>query len=173
MGRVFERRLASKRYLALCRGRPPSSVGEVLLPLAPDLERRPRQRVDPIHGRPSHTRWAFVASELVANECYSLLELEPLTGRSHQLRIHLAWIGLPILGDPLYGHRAMVAFPRLALHAATLCFPHPQTGDELVLYAEGDFVQMSPSLQVAHDRWWCGQHATGVGLIADTRTFDQ
>lgn len=173
MGRVFEGRLASKRYLALCCGRPPSALGDVMLPLAPDLEQRPRQRVDPIHGRPSHTRWTLLASESVGAEYQSLLELEPLTGRSHQLRVHLAWLGLPIFGDPLYGHRTTPPFPRLALHAATLRFPHPQTGHKLSLHAEGNFVGMSHELQAAHHRWWRGQHADGVGLMADARTFDQ
>ncbi len=173
MGRVFERRLVSKRYLAVCCGRPPSAVGEVMLPLAPDLEQRPRQRVDPIHGRPSHTRWTLLASESEGSACHSLLELEPLTGRSHQLRVHMAWLGLPILGDPLYGHRSTTPFARLALHAATLCFPHPQTGDELALHADGDLVWLSPSLQAAHHRWWCGQNTPSVGRMADARTFDQ
>lgn len=173
MGRVFEKRLAAKRYLALCSGGPPTKEGEVMLPLVADLDNRPRQRVDPIHGRCSHTRWTLVAEVSMASESWSLMELEPLTGRSHQLRVHMAWLGLPILGDPLYGRSLTVPHPRLALHAALLTFPHPHDGTIVTILAERSFPLLSAPLQAAQDDWLRRHREGCVGAIADLRTCDQ
>lgn len=122
LGRAFESRTVAKTYVALVHGRPPMDEGMIHLPLADDLEHPPRKRVDPILGRRAATRW-------LTRECRprtTLLELEPVTGRSHQLRVHLAWLGFPIVGDPLYGRAD--GGPRLALHAAAIGFPHPEDG---------------------------------------------
>ncbi|MGA0038426.1 MAG: RluA family pseudouridine synthase [Pirellulales bacterium] len=173
MGRVGEQRLASKRYLALCGGRSPSKEGEVMLPLVADLDNRPRQRVDPIHGRRSHTRWTLVAEARVASAPWSLMELEPLTGRSHQLRVHMAWLGLPILGDPLYGRSLAARHPRLALHAALLTFPHPHDGAILKILAERSLPLLSAPLRAAQDDWFHRHREGCVGTIADVRTSDQ
>lgn len=125
LGRAFESRAVSKTYVALVHDRPPTPQGTVHLPLADDPERPPRKRVDPILGRRATTRWRM-------QECMprtAVLELEPLTGRSHQLRVHLAWLGCPVVGDRLYGRPD--AGRRLALHAAALGFPHPGDGRQL------------------------------------------
>jgi tRNA pseudouridine32 synthase/23S rRNA pseudouridine746 synthase len=125
LGRAFESRSVSKTYLALVHGRPAADAGTIHLPLADDPERSPRKRVDPILGRRATTRWRV-------RDCLprtAVLELEPLTGRSHQLRVHLAWLGCPIVGDRLYGR--FDDAPRLALHAAALGFPHPGDGRRL------------------------------------------
>lgn len=127
LGRAFEARLVCKRYEALVTGTPPTAVGEIHLPLAPDPWRSPRQMVDPISGRIAITRWRLVERRVAGCRTTSLLELEPVTGRSHQLRLQLAWLGTPIVGDRLYGP-ADVAAGRLALHAAALRFPHPADG---------------------------------------------
>jgi len=127
LGRAFEGRLVRKRYEAIVTGTPPLPVGEIHLPLAPDPWRPPRQMVDPIAGRVAITRWWLVERQVAGGRTRSLLELEPLTGRSHQLRLQLAWLGTPILGDRLYGP-AHAAPGRLSLHAAALRFPHPADG---------------------------------------------
>lgn len=129
LGRAFEGRSVGKRYEAIVRGVPAVAVGEVHLPIAPDPWRPPRHRVDPIAGRIAVTRWRLVECLAPVGLPLARLELEPVTGRSHQLRVHLAWLGLPIVGDRLYGTAAVqAACGRLALHAAWLRFPHPADG---------------------------------------------
>lgn len=127
---LFERGEIAKRYIADVWGEPAPSVGEINLPLVTDWPRRPLQKIDWDIGKPSVTRYETLASS--GNT--SRLQLTPLTGRSHQLRVHLAEIGNPILGDEFYAHpEALAARPRLALHAASLRFVHPGTGDDLAL----------------------------------------
>ena len=132
LGRAFEMRLVQKRYEAVVHGGPTGEEGIVHLPLASDPQRPPRSRVDPILGRPATTRWRLLTTAPVAGQQRSRLELEPVTGRSHQLRVHLAWLGMPIVGDRLYGpvHAAMngALATRLGLHATWLAFPHPRDG---------------------------------------------
>jgi tRNA pseudouridine32 synthase/23S rRNA pseudouridine746 synthase len=92
---------------------------------------RPRSKVDHAIGKPSLTRWriAPAAAPLAGS---TRLELEPVTGRSHQLRVHLMAIGCPILGDPLYASEAQQAMaPRLMLHAQAIEIPHPATGQAM------------------------------------------
>lgn len=129
LGRAFEERLVRKRYEAVVAGAPVMAAGEIHLPLAADPWRPPRYRVDPIAGRVAITRWRLIDRQVVDGGLRSLLELEPVTGRSHQLRLQLAWLGTPILGDRLYGDQAThAAAERLALHAVRLRFPHPADG---------------------------------------------
>jgi tRNA pseudouridine32 synthase/23S rRNA pseudouridine746 synthase len=132
LGRAFEARAVRKRYEAIVHGGPARDEGIVHLPLASDPQRPPRSRVDPILGRPATTRWRLLTAAPVAGQQRSRLELEPVTGRSHQLRVHLAWLGMPIVGDRLYGpvHAAMkgALTTRLGLHATWLAFPHPRDG---------------------------------------------
>ncbi len=173
LGRSFEHGRVAKRYLAICRGRPARAAGDLHLPLAPDLASPPRQRVDPVHGRRSHTRWRLLAVEQVDGEHRSLLELEPQTGRSHQLRVHLAWIGLPILGDRLYDKRLPASPPRLALHAAWIAVPHPADGQPVALLDDRADLPAPPLLATAIDRWMAGQAAVSPGRMAELRTFDQ
>jgi tRNA pseudouridine32 synthase/23S rRNA pseudouridine746 synthase len=132
VGRAFERGEVAKRYLAVVTGRPPEDDGELHLPLAPDPSRPPRQRVDLVLGKRAATRWQHVAATTDDGNAMSLVAVEPLTGRSHQIRVHLAWLGCPIVGDRLYNARGGSAdWPTLALHAAALDLPHPSTGERL------------------------------------------
>jgi tRNA pseudouridine32 synthase / 23S rRNA pseudouridine746 synthase len=127
---LFEHGGISKRYIADVWGAPAPARGEISLPLITDWPNRPLQKVDHVVGKPSMTRY----ETLRVNGKSARLALTPLTGRSHQLRVHLAEIGHPILGDEFYAHAdALAASPRLALHAASLSFVHPATSLPLEL----------------------------------------
>lgn len=134
LGRAFERGLVEKRYLALVRGGPPAPAGLIHLPIAPDPLRPPAQRPCATLGRRATTRWRTLPADTGA-EGVTLVELEPVTGRSHQLRVHLAWLGCPVLGDRLYGGAAGGGGRRLWLHAARLAFPHPGDGRRMAFLA--------------------------------------
>jgi tRNA pseudouridine32 synthase/23S rRNA pseudouridine746 synthase len=122
LSRAFEQRSVRKRYTAVVAGRLPQASGEIDLPLLVDWPNRPRQAVNWMNGKPSLTRWQVLSHDEVSNT--SRLELEPVSGRSHQLRVHLAAIGHPILGDELYAPDDVhAAAPRLLLHAASLEVP--------------------------------------------------
>lgn len=127
LGRAFESRRVAKRYLAVVAGPLPRDCGTLHLPLADDPERPPAKRVDPIRGRRATTRWRVVAGP-IAERTESLVAIEPVTGRSHQLRVHLAWLGCAVVGDPLYGPRSSAVRRRLGLHAAVVQFAHPRDG---------------------------------------------
>jgi tRNA pseudouridine32 synthase / 23S rRNA pseudouridine746 synthase len=127
LGRAFEERLVEKRYLAVVHGRLRDQTGAIHLPLADDVANPPRKRVDPIMGRRAATRWLTLDTGEWDGAAVTLVELQPLTGRSHQLRVHLAWLGCPIVGDRLYGPTA-TPVTCLALHAAALALPHPRDG---------------------------------------------
>lgn len=123
MNRLFAERRVHKTYQALVEGQLAGDAGEIHAPLICDWPNRPRQIVDPVRGKPAHTHWR-VLERLPA--C-TRLALEPVTGRSHQLRVHLQSIGHPIRGDTLYNQDAQTS-SRMALHAAALAFAHPHTG---------------------------------------------
>jgi tRNA pseudouridine32 synthase/23S rRNA pseudouridine746 synthase len=125
LSQMFRERGMEKRYLALVAGKLQTASGEIALALNSDWENRPKQRVDIAEGKPSLTRYCMLTYDALTNS--SRVELEPITGRTHQLRVHLAAIGHPILGDALYGDSD--AAPRLMLHASMLSFIHPYTGE--------------------------------------------
>jgi tRNA pseudouridine32 synthase / 23S rRNA pseudouridine746 synthase len=155
LSRAFARRQVRKRYIAVVAGRvpPPDSPDGwslIDLPIIVDWPNRPRRIVDPAHGKPSQTRWRVLeyspspalprtppplAGEgLGEREAFpaTRLELEPVTGRSHQLRVHLQALGHPILGDPLYAPPEIRDLAdRLLLHACQLAFTHPVSGEML------------------------------------------
>jgi tRNA pseudouridine32 synthase/23S rRNA pseudouridine746 synthase len=123
---AFAAREVRKRYVALVDGRIAGDAGEVDLPLIVDWPQRPRQQVDLDRGKPSLTRWRV----LQRHELSTRLELEPVTGRTHQLRVHLAAIGHPIVGDRLYAPPLVAtAAPQLLLHASELAFEDPAGGE--------------------------------------------
>ena len=132
LGMAFAARAVAKRYVAVVEGLliPPScGWSEIDLPLGRDWPNRPRSRVDPVAGKPSLTRWHVLGpGPLPAT---TRLELEPVTGRSHQLRVHLQALGHPIVGDALYGTPAAAGHARLLLHASGLRLPHPVHGGPL------------------------------------------
>ena len=141
LGMQFERRHVEKVYVALVWGHLAEDDGFIDLPLICDWPNRPRQMVDFERGRPAQTRWQVLAREGGGDMTerangtddggppVSRLLLMPTTGRSHQLRVHLAHIGYPILGDRFYAHdHALAAADRLQLHARSLALYHPTGG---------------------------------------------
>jgi tRNA pseudouridine32 synthase/23S rRNA pseudouridine746 synthase len=124
---AFAARRVHKRYVAVVEGLVTQDSGVIEAPLAADWPRRPRQMVDLQRGKPALTRWRVLARA----DDSTRLELEPVTGRSHQLRVHLQSIGHPILGDPLYSTQPQRS-PRLLLHACRLAFTHPARDEECV-----------------------------------------
>lgn len=124
LGQQFEQRLTKKIYLARLWGEVAEESGRVDLPLIVDWPNRPRQHVNFDTGKPSVTDWRV----LRRGNGETRMKLMPLTGRSHQLRVHMAEIGHVILGDPLYATGAAADFPRLMLHADSLKIRHPETG---------------------------------------------
>ncbi len=131
---AFADREVHKRYEAIVDGVMPQRDDWSLIdaPLMADWPRRPLQKIDPA-GKPSLTRWRALASVSPPDgPAATHVLLEPLTGRSHQLRVHLLSIGHPILGDALYGDAALQArAPRLLLHARELGLVHPATREAL------------------------------------------
>ena len=124
---AFARREVHKRYVAVVQGCVAPAQGEIDLPLIADWPQRPRQKVDRALGKASLTRYRVL--DIDAARDRSRVELEPVTGRAHQLRVHLCAIGHPILGDALYAPpAALAAADRLLLHAASLRFTHPVGG---------------------------------------------
>jgi tRNA pseudouridine32 synthase/23S rRNA pseudouridine746 synthase len=127
---AFAGRQVHKRYEAVVDGLLADDEGEIDLPLIADWPNRPRQMVDHAIGKPSLTRWRVIGRDAAAGR--TRVALFPVTGRSHQLRVHLSAIGHAILGDDLYAPpRAAMATPRLLLHASELRLAHPVTDEAL------------------------------------------
>jgi tRNA pseudouridine32 synthase/23S rRNA pseudouridine746 synthase len=128
ISRQFEQRKISKSYIANIYGRLEQEQGEVNLPLICDWPNRPMQKVDHENGKKALTHYQILKRLNVGEEQTTLVELTPITGRSHQLRVHMLSLGHPILGDRLYAHpQALALSDRLQLHAKTLQFAHPVT----------------------------------------------
>lgn len=123
LSKAFAARSIDKRYEAWVEGVVEGESGDIDFPLIADWPNRPRQKVDHDIGKPSRTRWRVMSRDEATSQ--TRLALEPVTGRSHQLRVHLAEIGHPIVGDTFYGAAAAA---RVCLHAAWLGFNHPATG---------------------------------------------
>lgn len=135
LSKLFRDRQVDKRYIAVVAGLVEPDSGEIDLPLIVDWPNRPRQMVDHSIGKPSLTRFRVLKRD--PKNQTTRIELEPWTGRSHQLRVHMASLGHPILGDELYGDE--LSAPRLLLHAQTLAFPHPLTGETARFRADPEF----------------------------------
>lgn len=139
LSNAFEKRRVHKRYMAVVAGEPadpPTDEGwhTIDLPLAVDWLNRPRSIVSSLLGKPSVTRWrrSAIQTPLLHTGLTTRLELEPVTGRTHQLRVHLQAIGHPIVGDRLYATPEQQAMaPRLLLHATELRLDHPVTGQPM------------------------------------------
>lgn len=136
LSRQFELRETSKQYQAICFGRPPQSEGQICQPMRCDWENRPLQMIDFKYGKFAQTLWQ---REQQFENCFKVL-LTPITGRSHQLRLHMKQLGHPILGDNLYADQPnQQAFKRLHLHAFQLGFKHPSTQKHMAFNQIADF----------------------------------
>jgi tRNA pseudouridine32 synthase/23S rRNA pseudouridine746 synthase len=127
LNQAFASRTVTKRYIAIVDGHltpPPETWGMIDLPIIVDWPNRPRRVINHQLGKPSVTRWR-VLSYNKPDET-TRVELEPVTGRSHQLRVHLLALGHAIVGDALYGSpRVQAMADRLLLHACSIELPHP------------------------------------------------
>ena len=141
LSRAFAAREVSKRYVAIVAGRldaAPGGWGTIDLPIIVDWPNRPMRIVDHLLGKPSLTRWRVLGYDVTGSN--TRVELEPVTGRSHQLRVHLRELGHPILGDTLYAPPAVqIQAGRLLLHACVLHFAHPLTGEALSFESPAPF----------------------------------
>ncbi|WP_371132916.1 RluA family pseudouridine synthase [Hydrogenophaga sp.] len=140
---AFEERRVHKRYTAVVTGelvnpQPDNGWNTIDLPLMADWPNRPRQKVDHEHGKPSTSRWRIAPGNTAPGT--TRLELEPVTGRTHQLRVHLQALGHPMVGDALYAAPDAVSMaPRLLLHAHCLSLPHPFHGQTMEFHSPCPF----------------------------------
>lgn len=134
--RQFASRRVKKTYLALVVGIPTDKKGRIDKPIGRHPVNRKKMAVTFGAGREASTEW--LALEAFDNK-FSLLDVSPLTGRTHQIRVHLSYLGFPIVGDPLYGGKGKIALlpeaPRICLHARALSFFHPATGEPVTFSA--------------------------------------
>lgn len=136
LGQEFEKRRAKKTYIARVSGEIAGDAGHIDLPLCADWPNRPRQMVCHEQGRPAQTDWKVIGRAPGETR----VELSPLTGRSHQLRVHMLELGHAILGDRIYATGpALEDHPRLMLHAATLALHHPHSGEWMEFRAPTPF----------------------------------
>ncbi len=134
---MFEAREVVKHYEAVVDGWVAQDAGEIDLPLLADWPQRPRQKVDHVQGKPSLTRFRVLRRDPATHS--TRLALQPLTGRTHQLRVHLLAIGHPIVGDALYATHDEPTVTRLMLHATRLELQHPVTSQALTLVSAAPF----------------------------------
>jgi len=138
LNRQFAERQVAKRYSAVVAGLVAQDTGEINLPLICDWPNRPRQMVDAERGKPSLTHYAVLARDTQAGR--TRVALTPVTGRTHQLRVHLLALGHPIVGDALYANAPWdTAAGRLLLHADQLQFTQPHSGQTLRFEAPAPF----------------------------------
>jgi len=134
--RQFSERTPKKKYEALVYGKLRHQQGKIDQPLICDWPNRPRQIICPNSGKPSQTLFRLLSYEGV----FSRLELTPITGRSHQLRVHMQYLQHPILGDEFYAHeQAFAAAKRLCLHAKLLTLTDPETLQEKTFTSDVEF----------------------------------
>ncbi len=137
LNRAFEQRLVEKYYVAIVAGIVENDHGTINLPLICDWPNRPRQMVDHAIGKPSTTHYVVLARDPTRQQ--TRVGLTPVTGRSHQLRVHMASLGHAIVGDSLYSVNQPPERQRLLLHAAKLSFPHPVSGEPVKCVSEMPF----------------------------------
>ena len=138
MSLAFAQRRTEKIYIAVVDGLVELDAGEIALPLCADWPNRPLQKVDREHGKASLTHYRVLQRDAASNT--ARLELRPVTGRSHQLRVHLLALGHAIVGDALYAPpRVREQSKRLLLHAQSLRFVHPVTGETMRIECDVPF----------------------------------
>lgn len=136
LGLQFEKRYTKKAYVARVWGELAEKEGHIDLPLIVDWPNRPLQHVNHETGKPAQTDWRRMRKD---NDGTSRVRLSPLTGRTHQLRVHMLAIGHPILGDPFYSQGPARDFPRMMLHSESLKLRHPDGGKGMLFRAPVPF----------------------------------
>lgn len=146
ISRQFQQRSTEKYYYARLEGSPVADSGSIDLPLRCDWPNRPRQLVDFIEGKPALTHWQVISKQQLTDANKDKLFdsatvlLKPVTGRSHQLRVHMLALCTPILGDELYAsEQGVAAAEHLQLHAAMLEINHPLTAEKIQFKVEPPF----------------------------------
>jgi tRNA pseudouridine32 synthase/23S rRNA pseudouridine746 synthase len=138
LSRQFQQREISKQYTAVVAGRLEKPEGLIDKPMICDWPNRPRQIIDHEKGKPAQTRYETI--EYIPGNNTTRLMLSPITGRTHQLRLHCKSIGHAILGDELYaGPEVVAGAERLLLHASSLSFPHPVSRENILIKSEPPF----------------------------------
>ena len=132
----FQNRNVDKEYIALVAGTPAAESGQIDLPIICDWPNRPKQMVDHESGKPSRTKWDIIKRF----DDRTLLSLIPLTGRSHQLRVHMMEIGHPIIGDRFYAPPQIVTLAdRLCLHSRKITIMHPVLKEKMTFERDVTF----------------------------------
>lgn len=137
ISKQFQARTVSKHYTAVVAGLIKEDEGRIDLPIVADPDNRPKYKICPATGKPSLTEYQVLSRDIQQNT--TRVYLHPITGRSHQLRLHLQAIGHPILGCVFYGGDFAQAAPRLLLHATDISFLHPRTGASMRFECPPDF----------------------------------
>ncbi len=133
ISRQFQERQTAKTYQAVVAGHL-QGKGTIDIPVIYDPEHPPLHIVDATHPKPAITEWQAIEHFEIQGQAVTRVQLTPITGRSHQLRVHMQYLGHPMIGDTLYASpEQQQLMPRLCLHAASLSFHHPQT-EELVQF---------------------------------------
>lgn len=139
----FANRQTEKSYIAKVYGRVEQDSGTIDLPLICDWPNRPKQMVCYENGKPAKTHYQVIKRYTQKNserDTYTKVLLIPVTGRSHQLRVHMLSLGHPILGDRLYANEhALSMATRLQLHAETLVLTHPTSKDKVTFHSPCPF----------------------------------
>lgn len=135
LGLQFEKRQSQKTYIARVFGQVENDKGIIDLPIIVDWPNRPKQKICHDTGRSAITNWQVINRDVKETR----LKLKPLTGRSHQLRIHMMALGHPILGDPFYGNSESKTVSRLMLHSHRLRVRHPDGGETIEFRARIPF----------------------------------
>ncbi len=140
ISKQFQSRTVEKHYNAVLFDKLTSRSGRVDLPLICDWPNRPRQIVDHTNGKSSQTDYEVLSYDRLNGFDITRVKLTPITGRSHQLRVHMQALGHPILGDNLYAtESALKLAPRLLLHAQYIAFNHPESGERLEIHSPAPF----------------------------------
>lgn len=138
LSKLFQQRKIVKQYIAKVQGKLEYNTGIIEQPLITDWPNRPKQKIDYKSGKASTTRYKLLSH---TEDNSSIVQLQPVTGRSHQLRVHMSSLGHPILGDELYGTaESRNASSRLLLHSEAITFTHPVTHNIISLNSQADFL---------------------------------
>lgn len=139
ISRQFQERQTDKTYQAVVAGML-EGEGTIEVPVVYDPSRPPLHIADPAHNKPAITHWQAIEHFNLQGQPVTRVKLTPITGRSHQLRVHMQYLGYPIIGDTLYATaEQQQLMPRLCLHAERLSFYHPQTEQLVEFYCPAPF----------------------------------